>query len=191
MNIKITHMFKLSGLLSIAFLVFLAGCKKDVANPNNDGDHTAITTVTLQFKQAGVLKKEVVFSDPDGVGGASPIRFDTIKLDRNQTYDATVILENKSTGATTINMNSTIKDAGHQHEFFYIPQPTNLVTVEKLDKDKLGFPLGFDTKWTTQTTASQGTTKFMLRHIVFGKSASNPPTIGHADIEIIFATIVQ
>jgi hypothetical protein len=175
----------------VTVVLLLVGCKKNVSDPTNDADHAAITTITLQFSQAGVVKKEVVFNDPDGVGGANPIRFDSIKLDKNQVYNATIILENKSAGATTVNMNSTIKSAGHQHEFFYIPEPTNLVTVEKLDKDNLGFPLGFDTRWTTPNTPAQGTTKIMLRHIVFGKTASNPPTIGHADIEIIFATIVQ
>ena len=178
-------------LLILIIAAVFTSCKKNVSNPNNDAEHNAITTVILQFSQAGVIKQEVVFDDPDGVGGAIPVKFDTIKLDKNQVYNTTIILQNKAAGSTVVNMNSTIKSAGHQHEFFYIPQPSNLVTVEKLDKDNLGFPLGFDSKWTTSNITGTGTTKVMLRHIVFGKTASNPPTIGHADIEINFATIVQ
>jgi hypothetical protein len=177
-------------LILITTAVFTS-CKKDVNNPNNDAEHAAITTVTIQFSQAGSIKSEVVFDDPDGVGGATPVRYDTIKLDKNQVYNATIILQNKAAGTTVVNMNSTIKSAGHQHEFFYIPQPSNLVNVEKLDKDNLGFPLGFDSRWTTSNTTGTGTTRVMLRHIVFGKTASNPPTIGHADVEINFATMVQ
>jgi hypothetical protein len=179
-------------LLPFAFLItiFFNGCSKDASNPGNDGDHTAITTLIIRFSQAGVLRREVVFDDPDGVGGANPIRFDSIKLNRNQVYDATLILQNKSTG-TTQEMNATIKAAGHQHEFFYVQDPTLTNTIEKLDKDKLGFPLGFDTRWTTPNLAQQGNIKVTLRHIVFGKTANNAPTIGHSDIEINFATIVQ
>lgn len=178
-------------LFILLTITVFTSCKKNVSNPNNDAEHNAITTVTLQFSQAGVLKREAVFDDPDGVGGSIPVRFDTIKLDKNQVYNGTIILQNKSGGSTIVNMNNTIKSAGHQHEFFYIPQPSNLVSVEKLDKDNLGFPLGFDTRWTTTNITGTGTTKVMLRHIVFGKTASNPPTIGHADIEINFATMVQ
>jgi hypothetical protein len=180
-------------ILLLILITSWVSCKKGVDNPANDADHTAITTLKIQFKQGTTVVGEFMFDDPDGVGGANPIRFDTIKLNKNQTYTATITLQNKSTG-TVQDVTNIIKDAGTQHEFFYLPDNTLTtagLSIEKLDKDRLGLPLGFDSRWITPNTVVQGITKITLRHIVLGKSNNTSPTAGHADIEINFATLVQ
>lgn len=169
-------------ILVLAALL-VAGCSKNSSNPAEDTDHAAITTILLQFKQAGVTKFEFGFDDPDGDGGNSPIRFDNIVLPRGQVYQVDVVLQNKVSG-TVKDMTAVIRDAGRFHEFFFLPSGV-AVDVVKNDRDMLGFPLGLQSTWTTPAVAGSGKMKVTLQHLLV-KKAVNQPTDGHSDINVDF-----
>jgi hypothetical protein len=178
-------------VLSIGMAFFLLACKKGVKNPDNDAGHSPITTLTLTFKQGSTTIGQFVFDDPDGAGGANPLRFDTIKLAASQNYTVAVTLADK-TKTPAVDMTQIIKDAGHQHRFFYIPSGISGINIGITDLDKLGYPIGIESNWQTGSAAPQnGTLKVMLRHLAFGKSANNAPTDGHADIQIDFPVKIQ
>jgi hypothetical protein len=170
-------------LVLVAAVLLLAGCSKNSSNPAEDTNHAAITTVLLQFKQGGVTQFEYGFDDPDGDGGNAPTRKDNIVLPRGQTYEVSLVLQNKI-GGTVKDMTTVIRDAGHYHEFFYLPTGLS-IDITKNDKDKLGFPLGMQTTWRTPAAAAAGTLKLKLQHLLV-KKAVNQPTDGHSDINVDF-----
>lgn len=177
-------------ILTIIIAAVLSSCKK-VDDAKNNSDHAAITTLILTFKQAGVTKYTATFDDPDGIGGNNPIKFDTIKLNANQTYQAEVVLQNK-TGGTTKDMTAEIRTAGREHEFFYIPNSVTL-NITKTDVDISGFPLGFNTNWQTNaaTSANTATLRVQLKHKPFNKGPNDDVNKGHDDININFPIIIN
>ena len=177
-------------ILTILFAAFFSSCKK-VDDAQNNSDHAALTTMILTFKQVGTIKYTATFNDPDGIGGANPIQFDTIKLNANQTYQAELVLQNK-TGGTTKDMTAEIRTAGREHEFFYTP--TNVsIGIVKTDVDILGYPLGFNTNWQTNaaTTTNTATVKVQLKHKPFNKGPNDDASKGHDDININFPIIIN
>jgi hypothetical protein len=176
--------------IGLAAVLLLAACKKNVDNPEEDGAHGAITTLSLKFSQGGVQKYEAIFDDPDGPGGADPIRFDEIVLDKNQTYQAVITLTNKSKTPAE-DMTATIRNAGHQHQFFFVPMGITGLIITATDRDRINLPIGLETTWQTPATAQTGSIRVALRHIAFGKNAGSTINSGHSDIQIDFATKFQ
>jgi hypothetical protein len=173
-----------------AMMLLFGACKKDVDNPDDDSAHGVITTFSIKFSQAGVVKYEAIFDDPDGPGGANPIRFDEILLAPGQTYQASITLTNKLASPAT-DMTSVIKANGHQHLFVYIPSNLTGLTVTPTDTDRFGFPIGLETEFRTPPTNQTGVLQINLRHIAAGKTASSGPNSGSSDLSIEFATKFQ
>ena len=166
------------------------GCKKDVDNPEEDSAHGAITTFAIKFSQGGVLKYEAVFDDPDGPGGAAPLRFDEIKLEKGQTYQASITLTNK-TKTPPEDLTATIRTEGHQHLIYFSPTGLAGLIIAPTDSDRLGLPIGLESQWQTPATPATGTIRIGLRHIATGKSASSGPNSGHSDMQIDFVTKIE
>lgn len=181
---------KKSFFIVLFITIVFTSCKK-VDEAQNNSDHSAITTLILSFKQAGVVKYTATFDDPDGIGGNNPIKFDTIKLNTNQTYQAEIILQNKTSG-TVKDMTAEIKAAGREHEFFYISSNSS-INITKTDVDILGHPLGFNTTWTTTipTPTNTSTVKIQLKHKPFNKGPNDDVTKGHDDLNINFPIIIN
>ncbi|MCU0388227.1 MAG: hypothetical protein MUE71_06430 [Chitinophagaceae bacterium] len=177
-------------MVFLGLLAFTTSCKKDVDNPEEDSAHGAITTFSIKFSQAGTLKYEAVFDDPDGPGGAAPIRFDEIKLQKGQTYQASITLTNKSKTPAE-DMTATVRTQGHQHLFYFSPTGLSGLNITLTDADRIGLPIGLESQWQTPATATTGTTRIGLRHIAAGKSASSGPTSGHSDMQIDFITKIE
>lgn len=178
-------------IFAIAFSLAVAiiSCKK-VDDANNNSDHNAITTLVITFKQAGVTKYVATFDDPDGIGGNNPVKFDSIVLSTNQTYQAEVTLQNK-TGGVIKDMTTEVRTAGREHEFFFTPNNTNVV-VTKTDVDIIGFPLGFNANWQTNAiTNNTAIVKVQLKHKPFNKGPNDDATKGHDDINIDFPLIIK
>lgn len=172
----------------LALMVLSTSCKK-TNNPNVEADHAAITTLTLSFSQNGTVVSTATFNDPDGFGGNAPVRFDSVRLAANNTYNMTVTLQNRTSG-TTMDMTDEIRRAGNQHEFFFLPTAGTNFTAVKLDRDANGFPLGFNNTVTTGA-ASNGFVLVKLMHKPLLKGPNDPPTLGHSDIEVNFRTFIQ
>jgi hypothetical protein len=180
--------FRIFGLMAILSLAI--GCKKDVDNPEEDSAHGAITTFSIKFSQGGVVKYEAVFDDPDGSGGAAPIRFDEIKLAKGQTYQASITLTNKSKTPPE-DLTATVRTEGHQHLFYFTPTGMSGLNITLTDADRMGLPIGLESQWQTPASAITGTTRIGLRHIATGKSASSGSTSGHSDLQIDFVTKIE
>jgi hypothetical protein len=183
-------MYKYFVSLFAVSVLLLSACKKDVKNPEEDGAHGVITTLSLKFSQGGVFKTEAVFDDPDGPGGNDPIRFDDIKLEKGQTYNMEMTLTNK-TKTPNEDMTEVIRNAGHQHLFFLTPTNVPGLNISLTDKDRAGLPIGLSSTWQTPNSNQTGTVRVSLRHIAFGKSASSLPTAGHSDIQVDFKIILE
>lgn len=181
-TMKFTWFGRLSFWILVAGLA-ISGCKKDSSNPAEDTDHSAVTTLILQFSQGGTLKHAFGFDDPDGSGGNNPVRYDKIILPPGQTFDVEVVLQNK-TGGTIKDMTASIRDAARFHEFFFLPAGFSL-SVTKTDKDVNGFPVGLKSTWVTPAAPASGKLKVTLQHLVIKKPV-NQPTDGHSDISIDF-----
>lgn len=177
-------------LLGLGLIIFSASCKKDVRNPEEDGAHGVITTFSIKFSQAGVVKYEAIFDDPDGPGGNAPVRFDDIKLNAGQTYQASITLTNKMKTPNE-DMTAVIRDAGHQHQFFFVPSNLPGLNVNITDRDRFGLPIGLESTWQTPAALQNGTLQVNLRHIAVGKSSNSTVNSGHSDIMIDFATSFQ
>lgn len=179
-----------SVIFLLAFTALMSACKKDVRNPTDDSAHGAITTLALQFFQGGTQVAEAIFDDPDGPGGSNPVRFDDIVLGLGQTYDVRIVLTNK-TSTPPQDMTAVVRGAGHQHLFFFLPTGISGLGIALTDRDRTNLPIGLESRWTTPATAQNGTLRVSLRHIVFGKSETSPPTAGHSDVQIDFAIKFQ
>ena len=177
-------------MAAIAILGLATSCKKDVKNPEEDSVHNAITTFSIKFSQGGVVKYEAVFDDPDGPGGANPVRFDEIVLAPSQTYQASITLTNK-TKTPAEDMTAVIRNAGHQHLFFFTPSNVPGLNITLTDQDRIGLPIGLESAWQTPASAQSGTLRVNLRHIAAGKTANSPSTAGHSDLMIDFAMKIQ
>jgi hypothetical protein len=176
----------MKNIIFLSLIISFLSCRKDVTNPIEDSGHSAITTMTLKFKENGGVTKEFTFDDPDGPGGKSPIKFDTIVLSLGKSYSVEIVLLDK-TKNPPVDVTPTIINAGHQHQFFFIGTNLSNLSITPTDKDRIGYPIGIQSNWVTPSTGNQtGTMKVMLRHIVFGKSNNTSPTAGHSDIQVDF-----
>jgi hypothetical protein len=179
--------------LKTAFVVFstvlvLSACKKDKDEPNEE---ELITTAELTFTEvggAGTVSK-FTFKDLDGDGGNAPTVFENIVLAPSKTYNVSVKLLNESVTPVEDITDEIIAEAG-DHQFYYAPTGVN-VTVNNLNNDNAGLPLGNTSRWVTGA-ASNGAVVFTLKHKPGGiKAAGDPVTKGDTDIELNWVTRVQ
>ena len=76
-------------VIIVATVLFISGCSdNNVINPPNPNEEELITTVILNFLNLTTGQTLTFeFDDPDGEGGNPPVRFDSIRLANNSTYD--------------------------------------------------------------------------------------------------------
>lgn len=182
---------KLQFLLFAVVVLFLNGCKKeDVVDPN-EGE--LITTVKL--KLTNTLSSSMVplvyeFKDLDGEGGAAPVKFDDIVLLKNIPYICEVTVLNESVSPAD-DITSEIRAEANDHQFYYVPSSSNLLSVSNYDSDTQGLPLGLSSFWVTGLNPGTGTLKLVLKHKPGTKAANDPITKGETDIELDFKLIIQ
>jgi len=186
----------LQNILRFFFLVFsglfsglfLGSCDK-TKNPKAETEHEAITTLSLVFSQGGVVLDTFKFDDPDGAGGLPPQQSDTIRLQRNQTYDVQAFFVNK-TKTPAVDVTPAIVRQGFAHEVYYLPN--NLaIEIQKTDRDGLGLPLGLVSIWRTGAASGSGAVRVKLMHKPSVKGANDSPNLGHSDVDVFFQTILQ
>jgi hypothetical protein len=168
------------------FLFTQSSCKKNT--PPNPNEEELITTFQIVFTDSAGIKPSAVatYKDIDGDGGNNPSVFDTIKLQANTTYNASILLLDESkTPIDTIS--NEVLEEGAEHLFCFTPNNIN-TTIKATDLDINNIGIGLSTKWTT-TIGSVGTTQIILRHQPDNtKTGSCSP--GSSDIDIIFQTII-
>ena len=169
------------GAICAAFMILIGSCSKEVSNPNDENEHEAINKIELVFAETGGATTSFVIEDPDGDGGNPPSRIDTIKINSNKQYNVTVKIYNIANGVVK-DVSATVLMQATSHEFYFIPSGVS-VTVQKTDKDKSGYPIGFSSTWQT-SSAGTGSILFKLMHKTALKGPNDGPNVGHSDIQL-------
>lgn len=179
--------------LSALLILISAGCEKDknnnITNPPNPNEEELVTTFRITFTDAAGVQPQVVaqFVDPDGAGGNQPSSYDTIRLEPNTTYNATIELLNESVSPAE-NIAEEVEEEGVDHLFCFDLTAGLNTTITLTDQDDNGLPIGLLTQWAT-TTASTGVTTIRLRHQPGVKTGDCTP--GETDIELHFVTEID
>lgn len=177
--------------LFVSTLSFLACDDDDVVIPVEE---ELITNVTLALiPQGGGTAVTLTFSDPDGDGGIPPV-IEGGTLVENTTYNGTVSLSNLSESPAE-DVTLEIMEEEEEHQFFYTVAPTLNLTIDYLDQDANGNPLGLLTTFETGA-ASTGNLTFVLRHEPDKNAAGVADgditnAGGETDIEVVFPISIQ
>ncbi|MCR6719160.1 MAG: hypothetical protein NVV59_02485 [Chitinophagaceae bacterium] len=173
----------------LAIIILVSGCKKEKGESNEE---ELITTVALTFTPAGGGPSQVFeYVDSDGPGGLPPT-IDGITLSPATSYDVSISFRNDIAGE---DITEEIEEETESHRIYYLPSPGNNITIDDLDNDVDGNPLGLHSVWTT-TSAFEGHVVIVLRHY-----AGNPPNKAagdpvdspksSTDAEVVFPVSVQ
>lgn len=181
----------------LAFLipaVLLSSCKKDL-EATEDNEEEVITTMKLTFVPVGggaTLSYE--YDDADGPGGATPT-VQEIVLAPSRLYAVTVQLLNK-TANPVADITEEVAEENTAHRFYYLPSANSGVTVNALNSDSNGVPLGITSSWSTGSASANGTIRVVLRHYPgtppgkLNGDAVDSPKSG-SDIDVSFVVKVQ
>jgi hypothetical protein len=173
------------------FVLVLNSCKKDPVVDPNEGE--LITTVRLKLTNtlsSSINPLVYEFKDLDGEGGAAPVKFDDIVLQKNIPYICEVTVLNESVSPAD-DITKEIKAEANDHQFYFVPSSSNLLTVSNLDTDTQGLPLGLSSFWVTGLNPGTGTVKVVLKHKPGTKAANDLINKGDTDIELNFKLIIQ
>ena len=180
----------LSAML-LFFVVVLNSCKKDPVVDPNEGE--LITTVRLKLTNtlsSSINPLVYEFKDLDGEGGAAPVKFDDIVLQKNIPYICEVTVLNESVSPAD-DITKEIKAEANDHQFYFVPSSSNLLSVSNYDADSQGLPLGLSSFWVSGLNPGTGTVKVVLKHKPGTKAANDLINKGDTDIELNFKLIIQ
>lgn len=182
-------------VLFSAVLLFFVGvlnsCKKDPVVDPNQGE--LITTVRLKLTNtlsSSINPLVFEFKDLDGEGGAAPVKFDDIVLQKNIPYICEVTVLNESVSPAD-DITKEIKAEANDHQFYFVPSSSNLLSVSNYDTDTQGLPLGLSTFWVSGLNPGTGTVKVVLKHKPGTKAANDLINKGETDIELDFKLVIQ
>ncbi len=196
-------------LMAVGALLVFTGCDDD---PGKENVPELITEVTLTFTPAGGGSAVVVTAtDPDG-DGPQDLQVDgPITLAKNTTYVLTLELINGllDPGDDGYYITEEIEEEADEHQFFFrfsegvFASPTGsgnikdtpstpVGTINYLDEDDNGRPLGLSTSWTTDNvTVSDKSFRVMLKHQPGLKSATSTSLDGETDVDLTFVLHVN
>lgn len=177
-------------LLFAGIILFMNSCKKETIDPN---ESELITTVKLKLTNtlsSSINPLVYEFKDLDGEGGAAPVKFDDIVLQKNIPYICEVTVLNESVSPAD-NITNEIKAEANDHQFYFVPSSSNLLSVSNYDTDPQGLPLGLSSFWVTGLNPGSGTVKVVLKHKPGTKAANDLINKGETDIELDFKLIIQ
>jgi hypothetical protein len=177
-------------VLLVGTSLLMNSCKKETIDPNQS---ELITTVRLKFTNtlsSSINPLVYEFKDLDGEGGAAPVKFDDIVLQKNIPYICEVTVLNESVSPAD-NITAEIKAEANDHQFYFVPSSSNLLSVSNYDTDTQGLPLGLSSFWVTGLNPGSGTVKVVLKHKPGTKAANDLINKGETDIELDFKLIIQ
>ena len=177
-------------VLLVGAALFMNSCKKDTIDPN---ESELITTVRLKLTNtfsSSINPLIYEFKDLDGEGGAAPVKFDDIVLQKNIPYICEVTVLNESVSPAD-DITKEIKAEANDHQFYFVPSSSNLLTVSNYDTDAQGLPLGLSSFWVTGLNPGTGTLRLVLKHKPGTKAANDLINKGETDIELNFKLIIQ
>jgi|LakMenE18May11ns_1017448.scaffolds.fasta_scaffold9401258_1 hypothetical protein len=171
----------------IAGLLTYASCKKKTPAPDPN-EEELITTIQLTFIDSAGSKPLVtaIYKDLDGDGGNNPSSWDTIKLQSNTTYYASINLYNESTSPTDTITNEILEE-DDEHLFCYTSTNSN-IQVNRTDSDGT-YEVGLQSKWKV-TNVGIGIMNIVLKHQPDGIK-NGTCGVGSSDIDLNFQTEVK
>jgi len=179
-------------MIAALLTLSLAACKKDkkdtVTTPAPVNEQELITTFRIQFTDAAGLQPTVTaeFADLDGPGGNAPTSFDTIVLQANTTYNASITLLNESVSPVE-DITLEVHEEAQDHLFCFDPASGLNVSITRTDSDGT-YQVGIVSQWIT-TAVSSGQVTIRLKHQPGVKDGSCEP--GETDIELTFQVEIQ
>ena len=187
--------FKTKSLFCIWILVvYFTSCSEEVPEmsevPNEVETITSLTYKLIPVGGGDVV--EITYSDQDGEGGF-PASISLGLLAANTVYNGFMELKNGLSGSE-INITNEILEEAEDHQFFFDPIISS-ISVEYMDSDSNGNPLGIKTKLTT-SGSDAGRLRMALIHL----PDKNGPNVsegiitaagGEIDIELIFNIKVE
>ena len=141
--------------LLLAVATFLS-CGKE------NGDKDAMTTINFLLV-ADDLSDAVQFKyhDIDGPNGPEQGFVTDAVLKPGLTYTGSVSILNGTTTPTT-NVNETIMANPEDYRVYFSISPNNVATIDVMDKDSNGMPIGLETRLTTSNQEGDHTLKIQL-----------------------------
>lgn len=195
----------LNPFLLAATIICLSTCKNEDPTPENIPE--LITKVILKFSPVGGGSSiTVTATDPDG-GGVQDIEVDgPINLLKGSQYTLSLELINELylPGDADYNITEAVEQEGEEHQFFFgfdegvFSSPTGMGNIKDsassiagsinyLDEDLGGLPIGILTSWTTIGTAiSSKSFRVVLKHQPEIKSSISTSLDGESDLDISF-----
>ena len=178
----------------------------EVEDPEKEEVPELITKVILRFEpEPGGESIIVTATDPDGEG-VKDIEIDqSIRLAPLTTYNLSIALVNDLADATQPEYDVTeeVRGEADEHMFFFgwdeslFSSPTGggnlesaVGSVNYLDEDVNGLPLGLETRWTT-SSGSSGELRIILKHQPDLKSEESDAGTGETDLDVIFPITVE
>lgn len=179
-----------SHLLLLAMGVLLStftACDDSEPEPIDEGE--LITTLKITLVPEGKAQQVIgIYSDPDGPGG-NPATANTINLEANTTYNATITLTDDSKNPA-VDITSEVEEEGDEHELFYETLNNLNLAVTKTDLDKNNRTLGLKARVVTSST-STGKLRITLKHQPGSKGNTPDITKGETDVQALFDVVVQ
>jgi hypothetical protein len=168
--------------LMTAVSLFSVSCEKDDKEDPNEEE--LITTVKVFLVEQGTTDPLVfTFRDIDGPGGAAPTTFDSIIINANKSYAATVQFLNESVTPSE-DITAEVTAEADDHQIYFEPTTVSL-NAANLNNDSKGLPLGVTSTWTAGA-AAKGKMKLTLKHKPGAKAAGDPVSKGETDVEVEF-----
>ncbi|KAA0992609.1 hypothetical protein [Dyadobacter aurulentus] len=182
LNRKLTY----CAVLGLAAL--FTQCKDSGKEVTPDDENELITSVTLNFKEAGSgTVTSFSYKDADGDGGNAPTKFDTVRLKANTEYTLTVGFLDESKSPVS-DITGEIEEEADEHLIVFTPSPASLLTYTYGDKDNNNFPIGL-TGTAKAGAAGDGKLKIQLRHQPGNKNGTPAP--GSDDVNLDFQLSVK
>ncbi len=121
----------LYGLLLFTTIAFVQ-CKDSGDDVEPDDENELITSVTLDFKEAGTgAMTSFSYKDADGDGGNPASRFDTVTLKANTEYTMTIEFLDESKSPVE-DITEEIQEESDEHLLVYTASPATLLTYMEI-----------------------------------------------------------
>lgn len=167
--------------------ILLSACKK--ADPIIPNEEELITTLTYTLIPDSGDTAFFTFRDIDGNGGLIPvITIDTLKS--NTSYNGVITLFDESQNPAE-NITEEIEEESADHQFFFSHGLKDSLSIEYLDLDNNGNPIGLNTTIETLGSGSD-TLTIVLKHLpTKPNDGTSDNAGGETDIEVKFNIVIK
>ncbi len=180
---KLKHLHLLAVILLSGIVI--TSCKKK--DDKNDDEEENITTVKVVLTPvSGGTPQTFTWKDIDGPGGNAPV-IDQINLIPSFAYQCILQFLDESKTPAEDKTGEIVSEADDHQVYF---EPTGNLTVNNLNNDSRGLPLGTSSAWLTGA-AGTGSIKITLKHKPGQKASGDPVTKGETDIEVTMPVRIQ